>query len=112
MTDRRRRRIRSLPAERSAEVKTPIDAAIDAAEANRVAAEQAGLEPRTVARLPLLHGLHRWDGRQEVVVGAVPGDNPTLLVWDRAQGAWRAVVLPDDSRWRVVPDRPALWRPR
>lgn len=72
----------------------------------------AKLEPRTVGRVPLLQGMHRWTEQTEVVIAAVPGDEtPTMLLWDGAEGAWRAIVLPDGSRWRVLLDRAGLWTP-
>lgn len=91
--------------------RTPINAAIDEVERKAAEAEAAKLEAREAARIPVLIAPHRWTGEQEVLVEAMPGDHPTLLMWDGAQGAWRPVVLPPDSRWRIVPDRLALWTP-
>lgn len=91
--------------------RTPIDAAIDEAERKRMEEELAKLESRQAVRIPLLTEPHTWTGEQEITVGAIPGDTPTFLMWDATQGAFRAVILPDDSTFRIVPDRPALWTP-
>ena len=95
--------------------RTPIERAIDdVAELEHQAAieaELAKLDPRAAVQIPLLLTRHEWDGKSEVTIGAIPGGDPTFLMWDDTQGAFRAVVLPEGSSWRVVPDRPALWRP-
>lgn len=90
---------------------SPIDAAIDEVERRKMQEELARLEPRDVARIPLLLGMHRWNADSEVTVDAVPGDTPTFLMWDGAQGGWRPIILEDGTRWRIVPDRPAIWTP-
>lgn len=109
MTKDRRRRPSPLPA--PAPDPSPIDAAIDAVEERKRREEMAKLEDRQVGRIPLLLQPHTWDGASEVTVDAIPGDAPTMLLWDASEGAWRAIVLPDGSKWRIVPDRAGLWRP-
>jgi hypothetical protein len=94
-----------------ADNRSPIDAAIDEVERKRMEAELAKLEPRQAATIPLLTAKHAWTGKQEITVGAIPGDVPTFLMWDDTQGAFRAVVLPEGTSWRIVPDRSALWTP-
>jgi hypothetical protein len=94
-----------------ADERTPIDAAIDEAERKRMEEELAKLDRRQAVRIPLLTERHTWTGDQEITIAAVPGDVPTLLLWDDQQGAFRAVVLPEGSTYRVVPDRSGLWTP-
>lgn len=91
--------------------RTPIDAAIDEVERRRMEEELAKLDKREAVRIPLLAELHEWTGEQEVTVGAVPGNVPTFLMWDDQQGAFRGVVLPEGTTWRIVPDRSGLWTP-
>ena len=38
--------------------------------------------------------------------------HPTFLMWDHAQAAWRAVMLADGTRWRIIRDHSGLWTPR
>ena len=73
---------------------TPIDAAIDEVERKAMEEELAKLDRRQAVRIPLLVERHTWTGDQEITIGAVPGDVPTLLLWDDQQGAFRAVILP------------------
>lgn len=88
-----------------------IDDAIDQVEHRRMQEELAKLDARQAVRIPILTEPHTWTGEQEVLVEAIPGDTPTFLMWDAGQGAFRAVILRDDTSWRIVPDRPALWTP-
>lgn len=94
-----------------ADDRSPIDAAIDEVERKAMEEELAHLEQRQAATIPLLTTRHTWDGAQEVRLGAVPGGIPTFLMWDSEQGAFRAVVLPEGTSWRIVPDQSALWTP-
>lgn len=93
-----------------ADDRSPIDAAIDEVERQELEAAKALLEDRQVGRIPILLAPHRWTTEAEVTISAVP-DQPTLLMWDGAQGGWRPIFLDADTRWRVVPDRSALWTP-
>ena len=93
-----------------ADDRPPIDAAIDEVERRELEAAMAKLEPREVGRIPLLTNPHRWTPDAEITITAVP-DQPTLLMWDGAQGGWRPVFLDADTKWRVVPDRSGLWTP-
>lgn len=111
MPDRRPRRRRPLAAVPTEDTRSPIDAAIDASRRVAWPRSRRTSPIREVGRIPLLLELHRWDQDSEVTVTAVPGDVPTFLMWDGAQGAWRAVVLPDNTTWRIVPDRAGLWTP-
>ena len=97
-----RRKLRPVPLAQRPDQPTPIDAAIDAV---------ADRQVKAVAQIPVLTEPHAWDGQQEVRIGAMPS-GPTLLIFEAASGAWRPVVLPPGSTWRVVPDKPAFWVPR
>jgi hypothetical protein len=91
----------------SDELRETIDQAIDSA------AERAK-ERRTPTSIEILNAAHRWKGDKEIRIHAPPaskGNQPTLLMYDEHQLAWRAVMLPVGSSWRVVPDQPALWTP-
>jgi len=86
---------------------TPIDRAIESA------AERAK-ERRTPTSVEILNAAHRWKGDKEIRIHAPPeskSKQPTLLMYDETQLAWRAVLLPVGSSWRVVPDQPGLWIP-
>lgn len=90
-----------------------VDRAIDTVEARQAAEELAKLEPRDRQFLDLLVAPHAWGGEEEITLRA-PADNanrPVMLLYDESQLAWRAILLPAGSEWRVVPDRPALWTP-
>jgi hypothetical protein len=87
--------------------RTPVDAAIDAA------AEKAR-EPRSPITVEILDHGDRWTGSQAITINAPPeskGNQPTLLMYDEKQLAWRAVLLPPGSSWRVVPDHSGVWTP-
>ena len=97
-----------------ADERSPIDRAIDAAEAKQLEEELRALEPRKESRLDLLAAPHDWDGSQEVQIMAPAEDRgrrPVLLLYDEAQLAWRAIILPPGSAWRVVPDGSGPWTP-
>ena len=91
--------------------RSTVDGAIDEVEQRAMEEELARLSPRSLSRVPILHEVHRWNGRQEITIGAVPGELPTMLLWDSTEGAWRAIFLEDGTTWRIVPDRPVLWTP-
>ena len=91
--------------------RTPIDAAIDDAERKDLERRMAELEPRVMVEAPVLTTPHAWNDQHEITLTGVPGEVPTILVWDGKQGAWRGIFLPDGSTWRVVPDRPTVWTP-
>lgn len=93
------------------EQRSPVDAAIDELERRQMEQELAALDERFMQPVPILSTAHRLDEQNEIRIGAVPGDLPTLLLWDSEQGAFRAVQLPDGSAWRLVPDRSAIWTP-
>lgn len=82
----------------------PIGDAID-----RIA---AAAHNRTAVRIPVLDVPHSWPDDADVVVQA-PEDPaaPLLLIWDAAEQAWRAIVLPPGSRWQIRPEGAQLWQP-
>lgn len=83
---------------------TPITDAVD-----RVLARA---HDRAAVRLPVLNVPHGWPPDAEVTLQA-PDDpaHPMLLVWDPAEDAWRAILLPPGSRWQIHPERSPLWQP-
>lgn len=95
-----------------------VERAIQAAEAKRLEEELAKLEPRQLRGIQLLDAPHLWDGSQEITINAPPDDGidgttarPVMLLYDANELAWRAILLPAGSAWRVVPDRSGLWTP-
>lgn len=86
--------------------RTPVERAIDSAEARRRA--------QTVLRMPVLNQAHTWPPDADVTLTAPPSeDAPTLMIWDPQEGAWRAIILPPNSEWRIAPSyRPRLVVPQ
>jgi hypothetical protein len=83
------------------------------AEAIDAAAERAR-ETRTSTSIEILNAGHRWIGDKDIRINAPPpskANQPTLLMYDETQLAWRAVVLPAGTSWRVVPDQAGVWTP-
>ena len=101
-----------MTADMTDETRGPIDAAIDSAELKRLEEELDKLEPRVDATVNVLLGPHEWTGDEEITVDATAPPHPTFLMWDHEQAAWRAVMLADGTRWRIIRDHSGLWTPR
>lgn len=86
--------------------RSPIDRAID-----RV--EQRGHE-QVVITIPVMRQPHAWTPDAEVTLRA-PGDakDPAMMLWDPQEGAWRLIILPPQSEWRIAPSyQPRILVPR
>ena len=93
--------------------RTPIDKAIDAVDEQAAAEFRASLEKRAQLPIDLLTAAHEWPEDAEVTLTASEDPRkPALLLFDEKQLAWRAILLKPGSKWRIVPDRPAVWTPR
>lgn len=92
--------------------RSPIDRAIDTVDEQAAAELRARLEPRTQVPFDLLTTAHEWPEDAQVTLNASEdGHRPALLLFDEEQMAWRAILMPPGTRWRIVPDRAGLWTP-
>lgn len=74
-----------------AEDEDPVAAAID----RRIDAAVVA----SPARILLFGQAHRWEVGMSADVDAIPGDRASLMLMDPERSAWRAIVLPDGTRW-------------